>query len=83
MKRHVPRFRSKEEAALFWENHEILDYLSPDEFRVVDPRKEHRYNFANPRRKSLKQLISLRVETHLLKKAKTVASRKGVGYQSI
>ena len=31
----IPKFKTAEEAALFWENHEILDYVDPDEFEPV------------------------------------------------
>ena len=83
MKKRIPKFKSKEEAALFWENHEILDYVEPDEFRVIHPRKRRNYSFRNPQMKSEKQLISLRIESRLLKQAKTLAVRRQVGYQSI
>jgi len=83
MKKKMPEFRSKEEAALFWESHEILDYVDPDEFKVVDPRKQRRYAFRNPRARSERQLISLRIESRLLEQAKNQAARRQVGYQSI
>ena len=31
----IPKFKTVEEAALFWENHEILDYVDKDEFKLV------------------------------------------------
>lgn len=83
MKRTLPKFRSKEEAALFWENHEVLDHVDPNEFKVVHPGKKPRYAFVNPREKAERQLISLRVDSRLLEKARMLASRWEVGYQSI
>ena len=83
MKKKIPSFRSKEEAALFWENHEILDYVDPDEFKTVKPDEGGRYSFKNPRKKKARQLVSLRIDEQLLKKAKRVAERKQAGYQSI
>ena len=83
MKKQIPEFRSKEEAALFWENHEVLDYIDPDEFKVVKPGEGRRHAFINPQRKPVKQLISLRIDSSLLKKAKASASKKRVGYQTI
>lgn len=39
MKNKLPKFKSAEEAALFWENHEILDYYGLDNF---SRQNEHR-----------------------------------------
>lgn len=83
MKKKIPKFRSKEEAALFWENHEILDYLDPDEFKVVRPGKSHRYAFTPLRVKDRKQLISIRIDTRLLEKAKSWATRQQTAYQAV
>lgn len=83
MKKKIPKFRSKEEAALFWENHEVLDCIDPDEFKVVRPGKGRRYAFANPRVKSQKKLISIRIDARLLEKAKSWASRQRVAYQAV
>lgn len=83
MKKQIPTFKSSEEAALFWEQHEILDYVDPDEFKIVHPQKSRHYSFKNPRKKSEKRLISLRVDTRLLQRARVVASRKQTGYQTV
>lgn len=83
MKKQIPSFRSEEEAALFWENHEVLDYVDTDEFKVVKPGTKSRYAFVNSLAKPKKQLISLRIDSAIVKKAKTYAARKRVGYQTI
>lgn len=83
MKKRIPKFRSPEEAALFWENHEVLDYIKPEEFKVVYPWKDKKYRFVNPKKRIHKQLISLRVDSSILDKAKRLASRRNVGYLSI
>ncbi len=83
MKKTVPKFHSPEEAALFWEHHEILNYVEPDEFKIIHPRKSRSYSFANPKRKLEKRLISLRIDTRLIHKAKNLAASREVGYQSI
>lgn len=83
MKKRIPKFSNPEETALFWESHEVLDYVEPDEFKVVRPGNIQRYSFTNPRKKEKKELISLRVESGLLDQAKTVASRRGIGYQLV
>lgn len=83
MKKQIPSFRSEEEAALFWENHEVLDYVDADEFKVVKPGTKSRYAFVNAQAKPKKQLISLRIDSAIVKKAKAYAARKRVGYQTI
>ena len=83
MKKKIPNFQSPEEAALFWENHEVLDYINPNEFKVVHPKKARRFSFTHSRQKPVKQLISLRIDARLLEKAKQTAVRNHAGYQSI
>ncbi len=83
MKKQIPSFRSEEEAALFWENHEVLDYVDPDEFKVVKPGAKSRYSFTSPQEKPKKQLISMRIDSSIVKKAKAYAAKKRVGYQTI
>lgn len=83
MKKKIPKFLNEEEAALFWENHEVLDYIDENEFKVVDPKRSGRFHFVNPKKKPVKQLISLRVDSRVLQKAKKIAATKKVGYQTI
>ena len=83
MKKKIPQFHSKEEAALFWENHEILDYIEPNEFKIIHPRKHRQYSFTNPYRKPTKELISIRIDSTLLERAKKMAHQIKVGYQSV
>ena len=83
MKKNIPKFRSPEEAALFWESHEVLDYVEADEFKIVPRQERQRYAFVNPNQKKEKQLVSLRIDSDLLGREKRVASRCQVGYQSI
>ena len=80
-KNKLPKFKSKEEAALFWENHELLDHLPEDEFEVVDPKKSKRFSFSPPR--PVKHLISLRVNLEIIETARTEAEKQQVGYQTV
>lgn len=83
MKKQIPSFRSEEEAALFWENHEVLDYVDSDEFKVVKPSTKGPYSFVSAQVKPRKQLISLRIDSEIVKKAKAYGVKKRVGYQTI
>jgi len=73
MKKKIPSFQSPEEEALFWESHDISKYVDLDEFKVVDPKKGRRFAFHKGSSQSSKELISLRVDSQLLKKAKELA----------
>lgn len=83
MKRKIPSFKGAEEEALFWESHDILKYVKPDEFKVINPKKNRRYSFSKPLSAPSKELISLRIDSQILKRAKELALRKGMGYQTI
>lgn len=81
MRRKIPKFKSAEEAALFWENHEILDFYDPDEFKIVKPQEEKKLEFSKPKRE--KVLISIRLDKELLDKAKEISSKKHLSYQTL
>ena len=83
MIKKIPKFKTVEEAALFWQHHEILDYYDPGEFKIVDPQKNRKLRFLDPRKKQKKELVSLRIDSNILKLAKDRAAQKKVGYQSI
>lgn len=83
MKKRIPKFKSPEEAALFWESHKILDYIDPKEFKVIYPGKSRRFRFDNPGKRVPKRLISIRVDVPIIERAKKEAGRRKVGYQSI
>ena len=70
MKR-IPKFKSEEEERRFWETHEIIPY---------EPGlKKVRITFSKPR----KRLISLRLDETQLARLKELASKKGIGYQTM
>ncbi|MBI4436653.1 MAG: BrnA antitoxin family protein [Candidatus Omnitrophica bacterium] len=67
----IPRFKSEEEERRFWETHEIVPYESS--------LKKVRMAFPKPR----KRLISLRLDEEQLVRLKELASKKGIGYQTM
>jgi len=78
------RYKSDEEAALFWEKHEVLDHVDPNDFKVIkDPQKSRSLAFRKKGKKSPKLLVSLRIQSNLIEKAKNLGKRRGVGYQSV
>ena len=69
----IPEFASLEEEADFWDTHDSTDYL--DDTTEVDVT----FVDARPR----KTQISLRLDPQTITRLKTVAARRGVGYQTL
>lgn len=82
-RRRVPKFRSEEEEARFWDTHSVLDY--PGEFVEV----EEPFKFAPAllrevarRREERKRSLTLRMGQAQIDLAKVIARQKGLGYQT-
>ena len=67
-KSRIPKFRSFEEEAKFWDEHDTAEFLGE-----LGPAK---LTFARPR----KRLISLRLPESEILSLKKVARRRGLGY---
>lgn len=79
----IPKFKSEEEEARFWDTHSPLDY--PDEFTDV----KEPFKFAPAllrktakRREERKRSLTLRIGQHEIDLAKVIANYKGIGYQT-
>lgn len=68
----IPKFKSYEEEAKFWDTHDTTGFL--DELKEV-----HNIKFPKPR----KRLISVRVDEPMIRSLKAVASSKGIGYLTL
>ena len=69
----IPEFASLEEESEFWDTHDFTDYLDDTtevDVTIID---------ARPR----KAQISLRLDPQTITRLKTVAARRGVGYQTL
>jgi phosphohistidine swiveling domain-containing protein len=66
-KKKIPRFRSREEEAEFWDTHSPLDF--PDEIRQVEMRV----------RKPLKGVLAIRLDHKHLEELRELAEQYGVG----
>ncbi len=81
--RKIPKFKSEEEEARFWDTHSPLDY--PDEFvEVKEP-----FKFAPAllrrvarKREERKRSLTLRMGEVQIDLAKVIAKCKGIGYQT-
>lgn len=83
MKR-LPKFKSEEEEARFWDTHSPLDY--PSEFtEVKDPFEvaPSLLKKAAMRREERKRQLTLRMGQRQIDLAKVIAKYKGLGYQTL
>ena len=72
-KKKTPKFKSSEEEASFWEDHDTTDY--------IDWSKAKRAHFTNL--KPSTRTISLRLPEDLLNTIKILANKEDVPYQSL
>ncbi len=69
----LPQFTSEQEELEFWDTHSIADYLgelTPVDATFID---------ARPR----KTQISLRLDRETISRLKTLARKRGIGYQTM
>ncbi|MDQ7839257.1 MAG: CopG family antitoxin [Thermodesulfobacteriota bacterium] len=81
-KRKIPKFKSEEEEIHFWDTHSLADYWDDTE-EVREPiqvSEELRKKII--KRRENKQLLTIRIEKDLIEKAKKVARKKAIGYQT-
>jgi predicted DNA binding CopG/RHH family protein len=81
--KRIPKFKSAEEEAKFWDTHDTMDY--PDEFVDVEepieisPALIEKVLKANQGRK---QLLTLRMTPKQIEIARKIAATRGCGYQT-
>lgn len=80
----LPKFKSEEEEARFWDTHSPLDY--PDEFTDVKEPFEITPALVKEvarRQEERKRQLTLRMGQHQIDLAKVIAKWKGLGYQTL
>jgi hypothetical protein len=82
--RKIPKFKTEEEEAHFWDTHSPLDY--PGEF--VDVKEPFEFvpsllKKAAERRKERKRSLTLRMGQRQIDLAKVIARYRGLGYQTL
>ena len=80
--RKLPKFRSKEEEARFFETHDMAPYW--DELKDADNLIELAPDLARRIRERMKKrLMAIRLEEWQITRAKEIARKKGVPYQTL
>jgi predicted DNA binding CopG/RHH family protein len=68
----IPEFKNRQEEREFWDTHDAADYFDDTEeveIEVIDTRP--------------KTLISLRLHSKTIDQLKSLAARRGIGYQTM
>ena len=68
----IPKFKSDQEAAEFWDIHSLTDF--EDELELVDEKV-----FVKPE----KQIVSIRMERKQVELLKKIAAKMGIGYSPL
>ena len=79
----IPKFKSQKEEIEFWDTHDLTDYL--DDMEEVKEPIELSAGLKSKiiRRRHAKKLLTLRLDKDLIDKAKRVARKKAIGYQTL
>ncbi len=80
----IPKFKTEEEEANFWNTHSPLDY--PSEFTDVKEPFEFAHSLlkkAAERRQERKRPLTLRMGQRQIDLAKVIARYRGLGYQTL
>jgi predicted DNA binding CopG/RHH family protein len=71
----IPKFKSEEEEAKFWDTHDLTNYL--DEFEEVNE------EIIITAKKRTKKLISIRMDEDIIVALKLAADKKRMPYQTL
>jgi predicted DNA binding CopG/RHH family protein len=87
MRKKLPVFKSSEAEALFWEKHDITEYVDQEEFQIVNPKKIPGFNVPefdlNQYPKPRKTLFTMRLDENVLKGVKNLAQKRNLKYQQL
>jgi predicted DNA binding CopG/RHH family protein len=81
-KKKLPHFNTSEEAAIFWDSHNLKEYIhdfeSADELFVLSPALAQRI-----RERAKKRLISIRLAEWEIEKSKQIAKQRKMPYHAL
>lgn len=81
MTKKIPEFRSEEEEARFWDEHDSIEFIEefdPIEIEVASELEEEILN-----KRVLKKPVTLRLEPSQIDAVKKIAVKKGLPYQTL
>ena len=81
MAKKVPTFKSEEEEAFFWDEHDSTEFIEDFEPIEIELSKELEDEILS--KKELKKPITLRLEPSQIDAVKKIAGKKGLPYQTL
>ncbi|MFZ5646085.1 MAG: CopG family antitoxin [Bacillota bacterium] len=81
MAKKIPEFKTEEEEARFWDEHDSTDFI--EEFEPVDIKVAPELEIEILKKRELKKPITLRLEPKQINDVKKIAIRKGLPYQTL
>jgi len=77
----IPNFKSEEEEARFWDEHDTTEYA--DEFETVNLEMDPKLEAEILKKRELKKPVTLRLEPGQIETVKKIAENKGLPYQTL
>ncbi|TEB06169.1 hypothetical protein Psch_03213 [Pelotomaculum schinkii] len=81
MAKEIPEFKTEEEEARFWDNHDSAEFL--DDFEPLDIEVAQELEEEILKRRELKKPVTLRLEPNQIDAVKKIAGKKGLPYQTL
>ena len=81
MAKKVPEFKTEEEEARFWDEHDSIEFI--EEFEPVEIKVSPELEEKIMNRRELKKPITLRLEPKQIDTVKKIAIMKGLPYQTL
>lgn len=81
MAKKVPKFRTEEEEALFWDEHDSTEFI--EDFEPIEIELSNELEDGILSKRELKKPITLRLEPNQIDAVKKIAGKKGLPYQTL
>ena len=81
MAKKVPKFRTEEEEALFWDEHDSTEFI--EDFEPIEIELSNELEDGILSKRELKKPITLRLEPNQIDAVKKIACKKGLPYQTL
>lgn len=81
MAKKIPEFKSEEEEALFWDEHDTTEFI--EEFEPVEVEIAPELKDKILSKRELKKAVTLRLEPSQIEAIKKIAAKKGLPYQTL
>lgn len=77
----IPKFKTEEEEARFWDEHDTMEFV--DDFESVEVEIDSELEAEILNKRELKKPVTLRLEPNQIEAVKKIANSKGLPYQTL